>query len=36
MVDAYGIFDTIHGLAWLTGSTPPGILYDHFIRELLR
>jgi len=26
---AYGVFDTIFGIAWLAGSAGLGILYDH-------
>jgi hypothetical protein len=36
MVDAYGIFDTIYGIARLAASTSPGILYDHFIGGVAR
>ena len=32
---AYGIFDTIFGIAWLIGSATLGILYDHFMLALI-
>lgn len=32
---AYGIFDTIYGVAWLIGSAALGFLYDHFIWGLV-
>jgi len=32
---AYGIFDTIYGVAWLAGSVTLGVLYDHYIWALV-
>jgi MFS family permease len=32
---AYGIFDTIYGVAWLAGSAALGVLYDHYIWGLV-
>jgi MFS family permease len=32
---AYGVFDTIYGVAWLAGSVALGVLYDHYIWGLV-
>jgi MFS family permease len=32
---AYGVFDTIYGVAWLAGSMALGVLYDHYIWGLV-
>ena len=32
---AYGIFDTVFGIAWLAGSAALGMLYDHFLPGLI-
>ena len=32
---AYGVFDTIYGVAWLAGSVALGVLYDHYICGLV-
>ena len=32
---AYGIFDTVFGIAWLAGSAALGKLYDHFLPGLI-
>jgi hypothetical protein len=32
---AYGVFDTIYGVAWLAGSVALAVLYDHYIWGLV-
>ena len=32
---AYGVFDTIYGVAWLAGSVALGVLYDNYIWGLV-
>jgi predicted MFS family arabinose efflux permease len=32
---AYGVFDTIYGVAWAAGSAALGFLYDHFVWGLV-
>jgi hypothetical protein len=32
---AYGVFDTIYGVAWMAASVVLGLLYDHFIWGLI-
>jgi MFS family permease len=32
---AFGVFDTIYGVAWLLGSSALGFLYDHFVMGLV-
>jgi MFS family permease len=32
---AYGVFDTIYGVAWLAGSVALGVLYDHYMWGLV-
>lgn len=32
---AFGVFDTIYGVAWMAGSAALGVLYDHFVWGLI-